>query len=343
VSILIVQTGFLGDIILSTPLIDNLARIYPDQPIDFLVTKQGAAIVSSHPSIRKVIVYDKRAEDRGIRGFFRILKKLRDEKYERVFSLHKSMRTSLLLFLSNIPFRAGFKEAAGFGRLLFTNTTSRSAYTHDVLRNLAILKNIDKAPETCSQKLRIVIPLEKIEDASERLQGFGEKPKLGIAPGSVWMTKRWTPEGFAAVADYFCEQGWSVFLIGGIEDAEIGAKVSSLMKAELTANLIGVLDLIESAAIIANLNLLITNDSAPLHLGSAFKIPTVALFCATVPEFGFGPWDNRAISLGVEGLSCRPCGRHGGNVCPTGTHACQLRLMPDQVIKATLSLTASHS
>lgn len=333
--ILITQLGFLGDVILSTPVIGALRKIYPDAELTFLTTKAAAPLVEKHPELKEVLSYDKRGSEKGVGGFFNLREKLKERKFSKVFSLHRSIRTSLLHKLSGIPIRYGFSEASG--AFLYTKTVTRSEYKHDVLRNLAILKNIGKDPLTVSESLRVEISSEVVAAVDKYLpqEGF-----IAIAPGSVWATKRWTVQGFAAVCRVLAERKMPVVLIGGPDDFLISETIERLSGSSVV-NLVGKLRLIESAAVIRRAKAVISNDSAPLHLASAFKRPTVALFCATVPGFGFGPWDTISETIGMDDLPCRPCGRHGKNYCPTGTHACQVGITPARVLEALYRVMAS--
>jgi heptosyltransferase-2 len=291
--------------------------------------------VRHHPELANTIVFDKRGVDRGFRGLFRLARRLRGERYDMVLSLHKSYRTALLLRCAGIPQRYGFKEASA--HWLYTRTSQRTDLSHEVLRNMAILRNLGHEPQELSPRLHIELSGDAVR-RSEQLLGAQEGRSLvGIAPGSVWATKRWTPEGFAHVARTLQLEGHQVVLLGGSEDSALGAEIEQLSGIPLT-NLIGKTSLLESAAVISRLQLLITNDSAPLHIGAARGIPITAIFCATVPEFGFGPWQVPHEVLGVDGLPCRPCGRHGGQQCPTGTNACQLGLGAEAVLAAARRL-----
>lgn len=337
--ILLVQTGFLGDVILSTPVITNLHILYPSAKLEVMTTPAAEPLVRYHPAVSRTIVFDKRGERRGVRGFMAMRRDLAARDFKVVFSLHKSLRTALLLRAAEIPVRYGFRETAG--RMLYTATVPRSDQPHDVLRNLAILRAVGHEPAGLDQRIMVAVNAEAEAEASELLSSVGEKA-VGIAPGSVWLTKRWTPDGFAAVGRALREQGRQVVLVGGPEDVELGAGLEREIGSGVL-NLIGKTSLLTSAAVIKRLALLITNDSAPLHLASAMGTPVVALFCATVPEFGFGPWQIPAEIIGVSDLSCRPCGRHGGKTCPTGTHACRLRITPEMVLNAVERLEQRRS
>ncbi|MCB0323991.1 MAG: lipopolysaccharide heptosyltransferase II [Bdellovibrionales bacterium] len=336
--ILLVQTGFLGDVVLSLPVVDALAELYPRSELFFLTTPGAAGLLRSHPKISQVLTYDKRGADAGLGGLRRMALKLQQLSISQAFSLHKSHRTALLLAFARIPRRYGFAEAAA--PWLYHQTAHRTDLSHEVLRNLALLRVLGREPTATS---RIVLPLDEatMHRAAELLLQAGERRVVGIAPGSVWPTKRWTTDGFAAVAAGLSRRGYAVALIGGPEDAAIGAEIERLANVPLL-NLIGQAKLVESAAVIARLEALVTNDSAPLHLASATGVPIVALFCATVPEFGFGPWGVPSRVLEVTGLTCRPCGRHGGRTCPTGTHACQWNLFPSRVVRAVDELLSER-
>ena len=340
--ILIVQTGFLGDVVLSTPVFSGVRKLYPDAEIVVMTTPEARSIPEYHPAVNRVIVFEKRGAHSGVKGFREMTRRLRNEQFACVFSLHKSIRTALLLRMSAIPIRYAFQEASL--SWLYTKTVRRSHLAHESLRNLVILEASGASLDSLDSRLSLGLSPDSIENA-DRLVGPFLPQLIGIAPGSVWATKRWTPSGFAAVGDELQEMGFRLVLLGGPKDKEAGAAVEALL-ASAPLNLIGKTDLLTSAAIIGRLRMLITNDSAPLHIASALGTPVVAPFCATIPEFGFGPWKVTGETVGVMGLSCRPCGRHGGNDCPTGTHACQLKLRSDTVMDAVqrvLLASASRS
>jgi len=276
--------------------------------------------------VSEAIGYDKRGSQRGWGGFLKLSAELRARKFAKVFALHRSIRTSLLHCSARIPERLGFAEAKG--SILYTKTASRRGYEHDVLRNLAILQTVGVDPRSVPGAMQIGVPAEIASAVRAKLP----ERYVVIAPGSVWATKRWTVEGFSEVSRRLKARGDEPVLVGGGgTDTDVASVIESRSGA---LNFTGKLSLLESAAAIGGARAVISNDSAPLHMASAFKRPTVALFCSTIPEFGFGPWQTRSEILGVDGLSCRPCGRHGHDFCPTGTHACQIGITPERVIAA---------
>lgn len=335
-NLLLVQTGFLGDVVLSTPVIGELQEQYPDASLTVLTTPAAVGLIRHHPFVQEVISFDKRGSQGGLTGLWSLSRELRQRKFAKVFSLHKSYRTAALLRLAGIPERFGFEEASA--SYLYTKTVPRSDLSHEVLRNLAILRAVGFDPVESSRKMEVHIPTEVRTEARSLLGDDG--PWIGMSPGSVWATKQWTPEGFAATADHFHSNGYRIVLLGGPDDLSAAAQVEKLSSAPFL-NLVGKTSLLLSAAVIGQCSLMVTNDSSPLHMASALQVPVVAAFCATVPEFGFGPWQVASEVVGVDGLSCRPCGRHGGNTCPTGTHDCQRKLSAGMVIAAAERLLAA--
>jgi heptosyltransferase II len=332
--ILLVQTGFIGDLVLSTPVVEGLLKAFPGAKLSLLTTPKGASLVCADKRLHSVITFDKRNYDAGMRGLFRIAARLRNEAFDAVFSLHKSYRTAILLWLARIPIRFGFREASL--RWLYTANVSRGSASHEVLKNLAIFRAAGISPERFDTRMRLHLSSES-EEVAEALTSGLSGNLIAIAPGSVWATKRWTAAGFAEVCRNLVSDGCSIVMIGGPEDMLTGQEIEQKAGVHVT-NLIGRIDLDASARIIERCKVLVTNDSAPLHLASAVGTPVVALFCATIPEFGYGPWHVPHRIVEVKELSCRPCGRHGGQSCPTETFACQLKITSSQVTDAVKQL-----
>jgi len=341
-NILLVQTGFIGDVILSTPVIAAIKKHYPMCELSLLTTPIAAPLLKADTRLKEVIVFDKRKTQGGFFGLFKMASLLKGKKYDIVFSLHKSQRTALLLFLSGIKKRFGFKEASF--SFLYSQTSERSDLSHDVLRNLAILRSVGVDP----QKVASPLVLETSNSAKDAVKNElakvdyspDSKTVVGIAPGSVWLTKRWTTEGFKNLVALLEEANFKAVLIGGPADVEMAEDIAR--DSTTAINMCGKLSIDQSVALINQVDVMVSNDSSPLHMSSATQTPVVALFCATIPEFGYGPWmvPNRIVE--VKGLSCRPCGRHGGMTCPVGTHACRKDITSEQVFEAVCSLVEEN-
>jgi len=328
--ILIVQTSFLGDTILSTPVIDGIKTLHPDAELWMMTTPLSSHLVAHDPLLSGVIPFDKRGSAEGIKGLRAMAARLKAMGFDRAYSLHRSIRTSVMLALSGIPERVGFSNAKG--RFLYHQTFRRDPSVHDVLRNLAILEG-----ETDITALKVDMRLFSPPDSDisdEIKTALPTVPFALMVPGSAWETKMWYSEGYHKVAEALIAGGLSVVVAGGTDEAEACRKAS---EGILAVNLAGKTSIGEMIWIAKQAKVIICNDSMALHMASALKIPNVAIFCSTTPAFGFGPWKNRAIVVEKK-LPCRPCGRHGKRACPEGTDACMREITPEQVLTAVETL-----
>lgn len=333
--ILIVQTSYLGDTILSTPVIAGVHRLHPRAELWMMTTPAARGLVARDPLLAGVIPFDKRQKDAGIAGILKMGRALRAHQFDRVYALQRSYRTALTLLAAGIPHRTGFANA----RLafFFHRRQVRRPGDHDVLRNLSLLA--DEAPLTVfDTRLRLYPPAPQDLGPLARDLLSVERPLALLAPGSAWATKMWPWQHYRAVAEHFRKHGYSVALLGGPEDHVVNRQVAEGLDI---VDLAGRTTVVEAMALVRQARILVCNDSMALHMASAFKIPCVAVFCATCPSFGFGPWQNpRAVVVEKQGLDCKPCRRHGGSTCPTGTRACMDSLPPDTVIAAAAEVLA---
>ena len=332
--ILVVQTAFIGDVILTLPLVQALKG--PSASIDVMVIPRSAELLANHPAIREVIVFDKRGRDSGPAGVLKMARDLRRRKYDAAFVPHRSLRSAALVRLSGIRRRIGFDTSAG--SFLFTDTVHYQPALHEVDRCLSLL-GVMGIPQR-ERPLPSLFPSSK--DRSEVDEFFresgltGESSLVGIAPGTVWNTKRWPEDRFAGLVAECRAAGLSVVLIGGREDAPLCERICRSESGLSSAA--GRLTLLQSAELIRRCRVLVSNDSAPMHLAVAMRTPVVALFGATVPEYGFAPYGHRDVVLETTGLSCRPCSVHGGDRCPIGTFECMMNISSATVFEKVLQI-----
>jgi len=317
---LVIQTAFLGDVILTTPLLAALAARHG--PVDVVTTPVAAPLLETHPAVRSVIPYDKRGDQRGWSGVRRLADRLQGERYAHAYLPHRSLRTAALALLARIPSRIGFSGGWSF---LYTEARSKPRTGHETDRLLALA---NEPPGAYPPHLQ---PTAEDEAAARRL---ADGEFVALAPGSIWGSKRWPY--YAELARRLSER-IGVVVVGGADDAELGEEIRRAAKGgegrQPAVNACGKLTLRQSAALIGRATLLVTNDSAPLHLATAMGTPIVALFGPTVTEFGFGPIRAGGVALGVE-LECRPCSSHGPPQCPLGHHRCMRDLTVEAVIAA---------
>ncbi len=331
---LVVQTSFLGDVVLTTPVLSQIRRRYPHAWLAVLCTPRARSLLEGNPDVDEIIADDKRGRDRGWRALERKAGELRSRRFTTALALHKSFRTALLLFLARIPYRIGFRQSAG--SFFYHCRVRREPALHDVERNLSILKPLGMAGDGCHARIRVEAESgarERVEHIFESLGVATDGLIFGVNPGSVWPTKRWSAEGYADVIlrlkrRYACQ----ILLFGAPEDREIAENVQRL-SGGAAVNLAGQIALPELPCALDKCDLFITNDSGPMHVAVARGVPVVAIFCATTPSLGFYPYTSNAVVVEKE-LPCRPCSSHGGRRCPLGTLDCARLIKAEDVVRA---------
>jgi heptosyltransferase-2 len=340
---LVVQTSFLGDVVLTTPLVRELAT---RGPVDIVVTPAAAPLLANNPYIRRVFVYDKRAADAGFRGLWRLLRRLRGEAAERrvtsaerrAFLAQGSIRSATIALLAGCRERIGFSTAAG--RALYTRTVLRRDDRHHAERlwRLAFPDRPEIEPSAETLRPQLYPGLVEVEAVDTLLGVRDGAPFVALAPGSVWATKRWPY--YAELAARLARTHRLV-IVGGADDADAAGDIARAVPTERVLDATGRLTLLASAELIGRAALLVTNDSSPQHLASAMGTPTLTIFGPTVPDFGFGPLAPGSATVGRERLACRPCHHHGPAKCPLGHWRCMRELDVDRVEAAARAVLAA--
>ena len=333
-SSLIIQTSFLGDVVLSTPLIAHLART----GVVDVVTNPGAApLLAGNPAIRRVILYDKRGADDGVAGLFRVAARVRAESPgSTAYLAQGSLRSAALAVAAGYRRRIGFNTSAG--KWLYTQRMTHRREQHHAERLLRLAIGNDPVVEPAAL-IPSLFPSDDDRESVAALlstSGANEQTVIAFAPGSAWATKRWPrfPELAAALASH-----GRIVVIGGTADREFATAIRSAVPNIIDAT--GKLSLLASAELIRRAVLLVTNDSLPQHLASAMGTPTVTIYGPTIPGFGFGPLAPRSSTVGHEFLDCRPCHPHGPPECPLGHHRCMRDLGGADVLSRALTVLAA--
>jgi heptosyltransferase-2 len=330
--ILIIQTAFLGDVILTTPLIKAVARKYPQSKIIFLLIPQTRKLLQNNPHLEEIIVYDKKGKEKGVFGFLKLVKAVKSTEFDLALIPHRSFRSALLAYLAGIPQRIGFDKSSG--AFLFTQRTKYVQSQPEVKRNLSLLgKDMLSASESLPELLPSEDDFKYLEELFKNWDVKREDKIVGIAPGSAWNTKRWLPERFGQVADNLIEKlGTKIIFIGGKEDEKLCLEISKNMRFKpfIAA---GKTSPLQSAALISRCKAILTNDTAPMHIAVAMKIQVVAIFGSTIPEFGFAPTGKNDLVIQKE-IYCRPCGIHGRKKCPEKHFRCIKDITAKEVFEA---------
>ncbi|SJZ92915.1 heptosyltransferase-2 [Cetobacterium ceti] len=323
--ILIIHTAFIGDIVLSTPMIKALKEKYPQSEITYVTTPAGASILRNNPYLSEIIAYDKRGAHRGIKGVYELGKRLRYKNFNMVITPHRYLRSAVLSWLTRAPIRKGYDKSAG--SFLYTEKVPYVEHKHEVEKLLGFVD------ENISKRYEIELyPSKENEDKVKTLLNGREKNKkiVMVAPGSKWFTKKWPLEYFNVVLENLNrKEDILTVVVGGKEELTL-----NIVKGDNILDLRGKTTLLDMAQLASKSELILTNDSSPIHIGSAFKdTHIVAIFGPTVREFGFFPWSKNSEVLEVKNLKCRPCSIHGGDKCPKGHFRCMLDITPDKVLE----------
>jgi heptosyltransferase-2 len=343
-----VQTSFLGDVVLTTPLLAELAA---RGPVDVVVTPAAAPLLATHPDVRTVFTYDKKGHPFAPATLWRLARSIRlaqaragDPGSPIAYLAQGSVRSALLALLVGCHERIGF--ATSGGRYLYTRRVPYRENAHHAARLLSLAEaprstgSADELSASSSGPRVLLYPAPSDVAAVDALlgrAGAAGSPLIAIAPGSVWGTKRWPH--YPALAAALARDG-RIVLVGSAADTEIARQVAAAVGAGRAIDATGQLTLLGSAELIRRAAVLITNDSAPQHLASAMGTPTVTLFGPTVPGFGFGPLAPRHAIAEVTNLPCRPCDRHGPRRCPLGHWRCMRDLSVEHVAALVRQVTA---
>ena len=308
--ILIIQTAFIGDAILVTALVESLRAGLPHAEIDLCVRKGNEGLVANNPHLRKVWIFDKKQGK--YKNLLKLAAEFRKQRYDEVINVQRFATTGILTVLS------GGKRTSGFAKnplsLFFSRRLPHHVGdgTHEVERNHRLIEHL-----VDGQPLRPkMYPSE--EDFARVTR---TKPYVTMAPTSVWFTKQWPAAKWVELINLFPEST-DVLLLGGPPD-KAACEAIAQASGRPVENLAGSLSFLQSAALMAGAQMNYVNDSAPLHMGSAMNAPTTAIFCSTVPAFGFTPLaDVSRVVETAEVLDCRPCGLHGYKACPKGHFKC---------------------
>jgi heptosyltransferase-2 len=328
--ILVIQTAFIGDVVLATALIENLHQQWPDVKMDILVRKGNESLFESHPFLNQVLVWDKK--NNKYHNWVGLLFKIRSNHYDVVINAQRFAATGAWTALSGAKIKIGFdKNPFSF---LFTHSVVHQFSEkgqHEIDRNHQLLSSLFVT--------KVAMP-KLYPTASDELavSSYQQTPYLCIAPASVWFTKQFSIEKWVDLINELPFKG-PIYLIGGPGDKLLCDQILQKINRKSVVNLAGRLSFLASAALQKKAVMNYVNDSAPMHFASAVNAPVVAVYCSTLPDFGFGPLsDNSFIVQTDESLICRPCGIHGKKQCPLKHFDCAKTIKMDQLIAPLLQV-----
>ena len=287
--ILIIHTAFIGDIVLSTPLIQRLKDMYPDSVIDYLTLPANKSIIDNNPNLNEIILYDKKGKDKGIKGFFRILKILKEKKYDYAVIPHRFIRSIALAKLAEIPKIVGFDVASGAWML--DKKVHYDMKKHEVERLLDLVDyEGERIPiriyPTDENKMKIRNILEKsgYEEATQKI--------IVVAPGSQRPEKMWPIEKYREVIQRLSEDSKNVIVITG---SKVEKGLPLKFSKRNVIDLRGEINLLEFSALLSYADVVVGNDSSPIHIASGFEKPfVIGIFGPGKRSLGFFPWKEKS-------------------------------------------------
>lgn len=313
--ILIVQTAFIGDVILATGLIESIHQTFPKAEIDFVLRKGNETILKNHPFVNKLYVWDKKKNK-----FFNLINlilQIRKEKYDLVVNLQRFFSTGLMTLFAKSNNKRGFDKNP-FSFCYDKKSAHIIGKNHETYRNFSLISDLINIKY---QKPH----LHFTEAEIQKVLPLKSKPFVCMAPASVWFTKQLPSAKWAELIQTIPDN-IKIYFLGAPTDLALCNEIRLLSSHPNIEILCGKLTLTESAALMQHAEMNYVNDSAPLHLASAVNAPVTSFFCSTVPEFGFGPLSDKTVIKQVGKMSCRPCGLHGYKSCPLGHFDCAYKI-----------------
>lgn len=353
---LVIQTAFIGDVVLATALIEKLHAFFPDARIDFLVRKGNEALLTGHPWLNQVLVWDKKKGK--LKNLWAMRGRIRRTQYDKVINVQRFAATGLLTAFSgagetigfdknplsrwfskrvphivSAPERAGEKLPEGVHRAVAPQRADVAeggvtAPLHEVDRNQLLIRDF-----TDNQPARPRLYPTAGDEEKVNLYKVGQY--ITVSPASVWFTKQYPKEKWVEFLRVLPAE-YTVYLLGGPADQELCRSIVS--ETGRGKDLSGQLSFLQSAALMKGAVMNYVNDSAPMHFASAVNAPVTAVYCSTIPGFGFGPLSDIKFIVEIkEPLDCRPCGLHGYKACPRGHFNCAYKIEKTQLLQTLIN------
>jgi heptosyltransferase-1 len=335
--ILVIKPSSLGDVIHAMPFLDNLKMIYPDSHISWIISKNLKGIIEGHNLIDEIIIFDKdRWQDIDnivdtVREVPYFVKKLKKQYFDIVIDLQGLLRTGIITHFARSPVKIGFDDAREGSRYFYDKRIKTDGMTHAVDRYLEAARYLAEkvSVSECLKNRPVRFPLPVDSEAAKRVKNMVSESNgyVLIAPSARWESKTWPPSFFGAIISQLPVD----FVIAGSASDRNNAQEVIASSHKKVVDLTGKTNLKELVALISRAQVLVCNDSGPMHIASALGTPVVALFGATAPEktgpYGWDIPDSRCHVFKAD-ISCSPCFKK------TCSHKnCTLALVPDKIIE----------
>ncbi len=330
--LLIIRFGSLGDLILMFPLLESLRRAFPEHTIDLVTKKMYAELFRDCRYIDRLITP-------GGDGFYDLLhlrKNLAGERYGIIVDAHNVIRSNVIYRTLRAPEKIQIKKSQFKKTMMILGKGKSTSPPPTIIDGYnEIAARFGATPSETGPFLSLPEEYERLPSRLISSRGLDRSKLIALAPGAKWKTKQWPLDKYSELAREFIDAGYGIIITGGASEVPLGSLISRTVPSVLDVT--GKLSILETAAMLSYCRLLVTNDSAPLHLAEAVGTPVVALYGPTVREFGYYP--RLPLSIAIEKpLACRPCSRNGSRPCPLGTVECLESINPGEVIEAVASI-----
>lgn len=325
--ILVIQTASLGDVILATPVVEKLHHFYPKTKIDFLLKYGYQGIFEGHPFIHRVLVWDK--STKKYEHLKELIEVIRDRDYDTVINLQRFASSGLITVLSGAKLKLGFNKNPF--SLFFTKRVKHrigrdKTNPHETKRNLKLIESI-------TDDSYFPVKLYPTQKDFAKVSQYKTKRFISVAPASLWFTKQFPEEKWVEFITAL-DKELIVYFLGSPGEKELCERIIKSSGHKNSLNMAGKLTFLESAALMRDAAMNFVNDSAPMHMASAMNANVAAIYCSTIPEFGFGPLSERSYIVQAKNPpNCKPCGLHGFKKCPKKHFDCAYSITKQQLLE----------
>ncbi len=338
---LVIQTAFLGDLILAVPTLRRIKNILPEEPLIVLCKKGLGQFLIQQKIADQIIEIEKSNSE----SYSQALSLISQIEVRNLYCIHRSIRSAFFSARIKADKKIGFSSVVGF--FIFDDLIDFRPAAPEAIRQFGILETSDEKTfhelNTKEFEYLNTSDLKEVPDFFSFKPVTAKKPslkkKIAIFPGSVWATKKWTQDGFTELARLLTADNYQVDLMGAESEKKLCEEIA--VKAIQANVLAGKFSVSETLTALADYDLVIANDSAPTHMAAYNNTPVISIFGPTTLRQGFRPWSNNSRVIENKELSCRPCGRHGHNECPLKHHNCMISITATEVYLQAVKLLQS--
>lgn len=334
--ILIIRLSAMGDLILATPMLHWVGSRFPNAIIDVVAKEAFAPILRGHPDADEVLMLPQEAT---LKDLICLCLKIRSRKYDAVIDLQANFRSRIMVWLSGAGTRILYHPERW--KRFWLTFPGKNLYREILPVPLRYLKAAESLGLSDDGKGACIFPGEEDQaSVNQKLNYLDRKNILVLAPGAAHFTKRWPARFYGEVGRFFSASGTGIVLTGGKADTGICREIEDIVQSGCL-NLCGQLRLMETAALIKEAGIVLTNDTGVMHMAGAVGSRVVAIFGPTTRHFGFFPFRSKSIVVEHPDLDCRPCSYHGSSGCPKKHFRCMQELVPDQIISAVKQILSN--